>query len=32
MEGATSIADAATRAVAAVKDGSYPGPEHTYSA
>jgi len=27
-----SIADAATRAVAAVKDGSYPGPEHTYAA
>lgn len=32
MEGARSIADAAGRAVAAVKDGSYPGPEHTYSA
>jgi len=32
MEGATSIADAASRAVAAIKDGSYPGPEHTYSA
>ncbi len=32
MEGASSIADAAGRAVAAVKDGSYPGPEHTYSA
>ena len=32
MDGATSIADAAARAVAAVKDGSYPGPEHTYSA
>jgi 3-methyl-2-oxobutanoate hydroxymethyltransferase len=32
MEGASSIADAASRAVAAVKDGSYPGPEHTYSA
>lgn len=32
MEGATSIADAASRAVAAVKDGSYPGPEHAYSA
>ena len=31
MDGATSIADAAQRAVAAVKDGSYPGPEHTYS-
>ena len=27
-----SIADAAPRAVAAVKDGSYPGPEHTYAA
>jgi 3-methyl-2-oxobutanoate hydroxymethyltransferase len=27
-----SIHDAACRAVAAVKDGSYPGPEHTYSA
>ena len=32
MDGATSIADAAARAVAAVKDGSYPGPEHTYAA
>ncbi|MGE5946153.1 MAG: 3-methyl-2-oxobutanoate hydroxymethyltransferase [Betaproteobacteria bacterium] len=32
MEGAASIHDAACRAVAAVKDGSYPGPEHTYSA
>ena len=32
MEGAASIADAAARAVAAVKDGSYPGPEHTYAA
>src|SRR5574343_1429859 len=32
MEGASSIADAASRAVAAVKEGSYPGPEHTYSA
>ncbi|MGB4065570.1 MAG: 3-methyl-2-oxobutanoate hydroxymethyltransferase [Azonexus sp.] len=32
MEGASSIHDAACRAVAAVKDGSYPGPEHTYSA
>ena len=31
MDGATSIADAATRAVAAIKDGSYPGPEHTYA-
>ncbi|MDR2189468.1 MAG: 3-methyl-2-oxobutanoate hydroxymethyltransferase [Azonexus sp.] len=27
-----SIADAAARAVAAVKDGSYPGPEHSYGA
>jgi 3-methyl-2-oxobutanoate hydroxymethyltransferase len=32
MDGATSIHDAACRAVAAVKDGSYPGPEHTYAA
>ncbi len=32
MAGASSIHDAACRAVAAVKDGSYPGPEHTYSA
>ena len=32
MDGATSIADAAARAVAAVKDGSYPGLEHTYAA
>ncbi len=32
MEGASSIHDAACRAVAAVKDGSYPGPEHTYAA
>jgi len=32
MEGASSIADAASRSVAAVKDGSYPGPEHTYAA
>ena len=32
MAGASSIHDAAVRAVAAVKDGSYPGPEHTYSA
>ena len=32
MDGASSIHDAACRAVAAVKDGSYPGPEHTYSA
>jgi 3-methyl-2-oxobutanoate hydroxymethyltransferase len=30
MDGATSIADAAQRAVAAIKDGSYPGPEHCY--
>jgi 3-methyl-2-oxobutanoate hydroxymethyltransferase len=32
MDGATSLHDAACRAVAAVKDGSYPGPEHTYAA
>ena len=32
MDGVTSIADAAVRAVAAVKDGSYPAPEHTYGA
>ncbi|KAF4533774.1 hypothetical protein B566_EDAN005824 [Ephemera danica] len=32
MDGATSIHDAACRAVAAVKNGSYPGPEHTYAA
>lgn len=31
MAGATSIHDAACRAVAAVKDGSYPGPEHSYA-
>ena len=31
LDGATSIHDAACRAVAAVKDGSYPGPEHTYA-
>ena len=31
MDGASSIHDAACRAVAAVKDGSYPGPEHTYA-
>jgi 3-methyl-2-oxobutanoate hydroxymethyltransferase len=31
MDGASSIADAAARAVAAVKDGSYPAPEHTYT-
>jgi 3-methyl-2-oxobutanoate hydroxymethyltransferase len=32
MDGASSISDAAVRAVAAIKDGSYPGPEHTYAA
>lgn len=32
MDGASSIADAASRAVAAIKDGAYPGPEHTYAA
>lgn len=32
MDGANSVFDAAQRAVAAVKDGSYPGPEHTYAA
>ena len=32
MDGATSLHDAACRAIAAVKDGSYPGPEHTYAA
>jgi 3-methyl-2-oxobutanoate hydroxymethyltransferase len=31
MAGASSIDDAARRAVAAIKDGSYPGPEHTYA-
>ena len=31
IDGATSIHDAVSRAVAAVKDGSYPGPEHTYA-
>ena len=31
MEGAASIHDAICRAVTAVKDGSYPGPEHTYA-
>jgi 3-methyl-2-oxobutanoate hydroxymethyltransferase len=31
MAGACSIDDAARRAVAAIKDGSYPGPEHTYA-
>ncbi len=31
MDGATSIHDAASRAVAAIKEGSYPGPEHTYN-
>ena len=30
MDGASSIADAAQRAVRAIKDGSYPGPEHCY--
>lgn len=32
MVGAGSIAEAAANAVAAIKDGSYPGPEHTYAA
>ncbi len=32
MDGAASIHDAICRAVAAVKKGSYPGPEHTYAA
>lgn len=32
MQGAASVADACARAVAAVKDGSYPAPEHTYAA
>ena len=32
MDGATGIHDAACRAVAAIKDGSYPGPEHTHAA
>src|SRR5574343_144693 len=32
MEGATSLHDAACRAVAAVKSATYPGPEHTYAA
>jgi 3-methyl-2-oxobutanoate hydroxymethyltransferase len=32
MAGAASIHEAACHAVAAVKDGSYPGPEHTYAA
>ena len=31
MDGASSLTDAAMRAVAAIKDGSYPGPEHTYA-
>lgn len=31
MDGATSIADAAARAVTAIKDGSYPAAEHTYA-
>lgn len=30
MQGATSVADAAARYVAAVKDGSFPGKEHSY--
>lgn len=30
MNGASSIADAAERAVKAIKDGSYPAPEHCY--
>ena len=30
MDGANSIANAAERAVAAIKDGSFPGPEHCY--
>lgn len=32
MAGASSIADGAARAVAAIKDGSYPAAEHTYAA
>ena len=31
MAGASSIHEAACHAVAAIKDGSYPGPEHTYA-
>lgn len=31
MAGASSIHEAACNAVAAIKDNSYPGPEHTYS-
>lgn len=31
MDGASSLHDAACRAAAAVRDGSYPGPEHTYA-
>ena len=31
MDGASSISDAASRAVAAIKDGSYPAPEHSYA-
>lgn len=31
MAGASSLHDAAVRAVAAIKDGSYPAPEHTYA-
>ncbi len=30
MDGASSIADAAQRAVTAIKNSSYPGPEHCY--
>ena len=32
MVGASSLHDAACQAVAAVKSGDYPGPEHTYAA
>ena len=32
MAGASSLHDAACQAVAAVKSGDYPGPEHTYAA
>ena len=31
MDGASSISDAACRAVGAIKNGSYPAPEHTYA-
>jgi 3-methyl-2-oxobutanoate hydroxymethyltransferase len=31
MDGASSIDDAIRRAVAAIKNGSYPAPEHTYA-